>query len=215
MFHLVSDDSARVAPPGCEWSAVCIVLPIMQRICGDENSPSIVLSGEEGKQENSKWWRNTPPSCHRPATHPSQQSYLMTPGNRNVCYSCWRVRSGETAVLCFNSSDVEKPERSQIPLHSRCRQWAVIIIQHLHFWVSGHRQGHTHIQKLMHFSPKATNNVAGWVKPQQTEPHSPRLSAYLMTLADVYFKVPLTVVLTVWMPTFRLCCYFNENIHIY
>lgn len=54
MFHLVSDDSAHAAPPGFEESAVCIVLPVMQQICGDENSLSIVLSGEEGKQENSK-----------------------------------------------------------------------------------------------------------------------------------------------------------------
>ncbi len=54
MFHLVSDDSAHAAPPGFKQFAACIVLPIMQRICGDENSPPIVLSGEEGKQENSK-----------------------------------------------------------------------------------------------------------------------------------------------------------------
>lgn len=54
MFYLVLDDGAHAAPPGFEQFAVCIVLPIMQRICGDENSLSIVLSGEEGKQENSK-----------------------------------------------------------------------------------------------------------------------------------------------------------------
>ena len=54
MFHLVSDDSAHAAPPGSEPFSLCIILPIMQRICGDENSPSIVLSGEEGKQENTK-----------------------------------------------------------------------------------------------------------------------------------------------------------------
>lgn len=54
MFHLVSDDSAHAAPPGFEPFSLRIVLPIMQRICGDENSPSIVLSGEEGKQENTK-----------------------------------------------------------------------------------------------------------------------------------------------------------------
>lgn len=54
MFHLVSDDSAHAAPPGIEQFPVCIVLPIMQRICGDENSLSIVLSGEEEKQENLK-----------------------------------------------------------------------------------------------------------------------------------------------------------------
>lgn len=54
MFHLVSDDSAHAAPPGFEQFAVRIVLPVMQRICGVENSLTIVLSGEEGKQENPK-----------------------------------------------------------------------------------------------------------------------------------------------------------------
>lgn len=75
---------------------------------------------------------HTAPSCHRPATHHSQQSYLMTPGNHNVCYSCRRVRSEETAVL-LKHFDTEKSERSQIPLHGGCHPWAVIIIQHLHF----------------------------------------------------------------------------------
>lgn len=45
---------------------------------------------------------------HRPTTHHSQQSYLMTLGSRGVSYSCRRVGLEETAAFLINIFDIEK-----------------------------------------------------------------------------------------------------------
>lgn len=178
MFYLVSDDGAHAAPPGFEQLAVWIILPIMQRICGDENSPSIVLSREEGKQENLKWWRNKPPSCHRPATHHSQQSYLMALGNCNVCYSHWRVGSDETAVLLLNIFDIKKSERSQVSPLQCLSPW--IIIQHLHGRLS--QQPCTHTNSHTQFALTATNNLTISQVESNLNGQNPIFSGHLAVL---------------------------------
>lgn len=70
---------------------------------------------------------------HRPDTHHSQQSYLVTLGNDNIPFSSWSSRSEETSALPLNSFDIEKSEGSRIPPCSGCHLGAVIIIQRLRF----------------------------------------------------------------------------------
>lgn len=142
-----------VAPAGSERFSECIVLPITWRTFADQNKiilfPS--LGKQKKKQENWNWWENTPPSFQCPATHCFRQRYPMAPGNRNVCYSCWRVRLEETAVLLLNIYDGDESKRSQISLRSGCHLWTVIIIQELHFLLvtlNAHGGKHTLISSL-------------------------------------------------------------------
>lgn len=123
-------------------------------------------------------------SCLRPATHHSQQGYLVTPGNDNVCYSCWSFRSEETAVLLLNNFWYRKVGKvTYIPLCSGCRLGAVIIIQHLCFlqMTEGlssdpRKYNHPHkyvsvlqAKRIKRKKRGEKKNLTGWFKPQRTE----------------------------------------------
>lgn len=192
-----------VAPAGSERFSECIVLPITWRTFADQNK--IILFPSLGKQkkknqENWNWWENTPASCQCPATRRSRQRYPMAPGNRNVCYSCWRVRLEETAVLLLNIYDGDESKRSQISLRSGCHLSTLIIIQELHFLLvtlNAHGGKHTLIS-----SPSPTGQKI--IIQRASNPCSLGFSP--TSLADVCIKAYQTLKNTKCMRCFRTAC---------
>lgn len=115
--------------------AVCIVLLVMQRICGDENGVSVVLSREDKKKKCKSIKEYIHLTAKSAATQPHttpNKAIWWHSGTITFLIHVGVFRSEETAALSPKNFDIEKSERSQIPLCSTCSLWALITIQHPH-----------------------------------------------------------------------------------